>query len=102
EEAGPGKTSKSTVARISAELRGGLRRSSVARSMTSSSSSCSSTRSTFPAGPAAREEGAMCAWEITENGDTALVSVRLGMREAKEDWLELGRDLTSRGFAAPR
>src|SRR3984957_4780858 len=24
------------------------------------------------------------------------------MREAKEDWLELGRDLTARGLAAPR
>ena len=37
-----------------------------------------------------------------ENGERALVSVRLGMREAKEDWLELGRDLTARGLAAPR
>jgi hypothetical protein len=24
------------------------------------------------------------------------------MREAKEDWLELGRDLATRGLAAPR
>ena len=44
----------------------------------------------------------ICAWGITENGERALVSVRLGMREGKEDWLELGRDLTSRGLAAPR
>ena len=44
----------------------------------------------------------ICAWGITETGARALVSVRLGMREAKEDWLELGRDLTSRGLAAPR
>jgi putative transposase len=44
----------------------------------------------------------MCAWGFTENGERALVSVRLGMREAKEDWLELGRDLTARGLAAPR
>lgn len=28
--------------------------------------------------------------------------MRLGVREAKGDWLELGRDLTSRGLAAPR
>jgi hypothetical protein len=31
----------------------------------------------------------ICAWGITENGERALVSVRLGMRETKEDWLEL-------------
>src|SRR5205085_12485341 len=48
------------------------------------------------------KEGVICAWGITETGARALVSVRLGMREAKEDWLELGRDLTSRGLAAPR
>jgi putative transposase len=52
-----------------------------------------------PSGP---KEGVICAWGITENGERALVSVRLGMRESKEDWLELGRDLTSRGLAAPR
>lgn len=28
--------------------------------------------------------------------------MRLGMRESIEDWLELGRDLTTRGLAAPR
>jgi putative transposase len=44
----------------------------------------------------------ICAWGITENGDRELVCVRLGMRETKEDWLELGRDLTSRGLPAPR
>jgi len=43
----------------------------------------------------------ICAWGITETGARPLVSVRLGMREAKEDWLELGRDLTTRGLAAP-
>src|SRR5436309_732769 len=47
-------------------------------------------------------EGVICAWGITEHGERALVSVRLGMRETKEDWLELGRDLTARGLPAPR
>ena len=28
--------------------------------------------------------------------------MRLGARESKEDWVELGRDLISRGLAAPR
>ena len=44
----------------------------------------------------------ICAWGITETGARALVSVRLGMRETKEDWLELGRDLTARGLPTPR
>ena len=44
----------------------------------------------------------ICAWGIDENGHRQLVSVRLGARESKEDWIELGRDLISRGLAAPR
>ena len=44
----------------------------------------------------------MCAWGFTENGERALVSVRLGAREAEHDWLELGPDLTTRGLQAPR
>jgi putative transposase len=56
----------------------------------------------LPVRPSGPKEGVICAWGITETGARALVSVRLGMREAKEDWLELGRDLTSRGLAAPR
>src|SRR5438105_11612108 len=56
----------------------------------------------LPVRPSGPKEGVICAWGITETGARALVSVRLGMREAKEDWLELGRDLTTRGLAAPR
>ena len=56
----------------------------------------------LPVRPSGPKEGVICAWGITENGDRALVSVRLGAREAKEDWLELGRDLIARGLAAPR
>jgi len=55
-----------------------------------------------PVRPSGRKEGVICAWRITENGDRALVSVRLGMREGKEDWLELGRELIARGLAASR
>ena len=55
----------------------------------------------LPVRPSGPKEGVICAWGITENGERALVSVWLGMRETKEDWLELGRDLTSRGLAAP-
>jgi len=56
----------------------------------------------LPVRPSGPKEGVICAWGITETGARALVSVRLGMCEAKEDWLELGRDLTTRGLAAPR
>jgi len=56
----------------------------------------------LPVRPSGPQEGVICAWGITETGARALVSVRLGMREAREDWLEVGRDLTSRGLAAPR
>jgi transposase-like protein len=51
----------------------------------------------LPVRPSGPEDGVICAWGITETGARALASVRLGMREAKGDWLELGRDLTSRG-----
>jgi transposase-like protein len=44
----------------------------------------------LPVRPSGPKEGVICAWGITETGARALVSVRLGMREAKEDWLELG------------
>ncbi len=44
----------------------------------------------LPVRPSGPKEGVICAWGITENGDRALASVRLGMRETKEDWLELG------------
>lgn len=56
----------------------------------------------LPVRPSGPKEGVICAWGITETGARALVSVRLGMRETKEDWLELGRDLTRRGLPAPR
>jgi putative transposase len=52
-----------------------------------------------PSGP---KEGVICAWGIDENGHRQLVSVRLGARESREDWLELGRDLITRGLPAPR
>ena len=52
-------------------------------------------------GPQGPKEGVLCAWGFTEDGERALVSVRLGMRESHEDWLELGRDLIARGLGAP-
>src|SRR4029077_15778472 len=102
EEAGLGKTSKATIPPICRELHERLR------------VLCRRSRYDvnlvvrfldaiyLPVRPSGPKEGVICAWGIDENGHRALVSVRLGAREAKEDWLELGRDLISRGLAAPR
>ena len=61
-------------------------------------------RRDLPPGPPQRPEGGrdLRLGNRPRTGARELVSVRLGMREAKEDWLELGRDLTGRGLAAPR
>src|SRR5947209_5237662 len=102
EEAGLGTTSRSTVARICAELHErfeAFRR----RSLYDVNLVVLFLDAIYlPVRPRGPKEGVICAWGITETGARALVSVRLGMREAKEDWLELGRDLTSRGLGAPR
>src|SRR5205085_11879847 len=102
EEAGLGRTSKSTVARICSELH--------ERFEAFSRRDLYETRLVvlfldaiyLPVRPSGPKEGEMCAWGFTENGERALVSVRLGAREAKDDWLELGRELTKRGLQAPR
>ena len=102
EEAGLGKTSKSTVARICAELHERFE-AFCRRSLYDVHLVVLFLDAIYlPVRPSGPKEGVICAWGITENGHRELVSVRLGMREAKEDWLELGRELTSRGLAAPR
>ena len=95
EEAGLGKTSKSTVARICAELHERFE-AFCRRSLYDVNLVVLFLDAIYlPVRPSGPKEGVICAWGITENGDRALVSVRLGMRESKEDWLELGRDLIS-------
>jgi hypothetical protein len=47
------------------------------------------------------KEGVLVAWGFTEEGERVLLSVMLGMRESREDWLALGRDLIARGLGAP-
>ena len=102
QEAGLGRTSKSTVATVCAELHErfeAFKRRSLYDIKLVVLFLDAISLAVRPSGP---KEGVICAWGITENGDRELVSVRLGMREAKEDWLELGRDLTTRGLQAPR
>jgi transposase-like protein len=102
EEAGLGSTSKSTVSRVCAELRERFE-AFKRRSLYDVQLVVLFLDAIWlPVRPTGPKEGVICAWGITEDGHRALVSVRLGMRESKDDWLELGRDLTRRGLAAPR
>ena len=102
EEAGLGKTSRSTVSRVCAELHERFE-AFKRRSLYDVNLVVLFLDAIYlPVRPSGPKEGVICAWGITENGQRALVSVRLGMREAKEDWLELGRDLIARGLPAPR
>jgi transposase-like protein len=102
EHAGLGRTSKSTVARVCAELHERFE-AFKRRDLYEVKLVVLFLDAIFlPVRPTGPKEGVICAWGITENGERALVSVRLGMREAKDDWLELGRDLSSRGMPAPR
>ena len=101
-EAGLGKTSRSTVSRVCAELHERFE-AFCRRDLFEVKLVVLFLDAIYlPVRPSGPKEGVICAWGITENGERALVSVRLGMRETKEDWLELGRDLTSRGLPAPR
>src|ERR1700730_1618609 len=102
EEAGLGKISRSTVARICAELHERFE-AFKRRSLYEINLVVLFLDAIYlPVRPSGPKEGVICAWGITENGERALVSVSLGAREAKEDWLERGRDLIARGLAAPR
>ena len=102
EEVGLGTISRSTVARICAELHERFE-AFKQRSLYDTNLVVLFLDAIYlPVRPTGPKEGVICAWGIDENGHRALVSVRLGAREAKEGWLELGRDLISRGLAAPR
>jgi transposase-like protein len=101
EEAGLGKLSKTTASRICEELRERFRafqRRDLYELKLVALFCDAIYLAVRPEGP---KEGVLCAWGFTEQGERALVSVRLGMRESHEDWLELGRDLIARGLAPP-
>jgi putative transposase len=101
EQAGLGKLSKSTAARICAELRERFEQFK-RRDLYDIHLAALFLDATFlavrPDGP---KEGVLVAWGFTQDGERVLVAVMLGMREAHEDWLELGRDLIARGLGAP-
>jgi putative transposase len=43
----------------------------------------------------------LVAWGYQLSGERVLLAVRLGQRESREDWIDLGRDLTRRGLRSP-
>src|SRR5213076_2870408 len=101
EQAGLGKLSKSTAARICSELRErfeAFKRRDLYEVRLAALFLDAVFLSVRPDGP---KEGVLIAWGFTEEGERMLLSVMLGMRESHEDWLALGRDLIARGLAAP-
>ena len=101
EEAGLGRVSRSTASRTCKELRDRFR-AFMARELSGDPARGAVLRRHLPAGPpSGAKEGVLCAWGFTEQGERVLLSVCLGMREAEDDWLSLGRDLTARGLRAP-
>jgi len=101
EEAGLGQVSKSTVSRICRELRDRYR-AFCAKSLAEVELLVLFLDAIYlPTRPSGEKEGVLVAWGYTTEGKRVLVSVRLGQREAHEDWLDLGRDLTRRGLRAP-
>jgi putative transposase len=101
DQAGLGKLSKSTAARICQELRERFeqfKRRDLYDIRVAALFLDAIFLSVRPDGP---KEGVLVAWGFTEEGERVLLSVMLGMREAHEDWLELGRDLIARGLGAP-
>jgi putative transposase len=101
EKAGLGKLSKSTASRICAELRERFeqfKRRDLYDVQLAALFLDAVFLSVRPHGP---KEGVLVAWGFTEDGERVLLQVILGMRESREDWLELGRDLIARGLGAP-
>jgi putative transposase len=101
EEAELGHVSKSTVSRICRELRDRY------TAFCNKSLADINLMALFldaiylPTRPSGQKEGVLVAWGYTTEGKRVLLAVRLGQRESHEDWLDLGRDLTRRGFRSP-
>src|SRR5215204_3621424 len=101
EQAGLGKLSRSTAARICSELRERFA-AFARRDLYGTRLVALFLDATYLAvrhdGP---KEGVLVAWGFSEDGERVLLSVMLGMRESHEDWLALARDLIARGLGAP-
>jgi putative transposase len=101
DQAGLGRLSKSTAARICTELRerfAAFGRRDLYDIHLASLFLDATFLAVRPNGP---KEGVLVAWGFTTDGERVLLAVMLGMRESHEDWLALARDLIARGLGAP-
>lgn len=101
EEAGLGPLPRSTVSELCRELRARYR-AFCARDLSGVELVALFLDAVYlPTRPRGEKEGVLVAWGYSSAGRRELVAVRLGQREAHEDWLDLGRDLARRGLRAP-
>lgn len=101
QEAGLGRLSKSSASRICQELRARYR-AFCARSLAGVELLALFLDAVYlPTRPSGAKEGVLVAWGYDLSGKRVLLAVVLGQRERREDWLDLGRDLTRRGLAPP-
>lgn len=100
-EAGLGQLSRSSVSRLCRELRDRYR-AFRARSLAGVRLLALFCDAIYlPVRPEGPREGVLVAWGFDLDGSRVLLDVCLGQRERLDDWLELGRGLTSRGLAEP-
>jgi len=101
EEAGLGHLSKNTASRLCRELRGRYA-AFCAKSLADVHLLALFLGAVYlPTRPSGAKEGVLVVWGYRLDGERVLLAVRLGQRESREDWLDLGRDLTRRGLRCP-
>jgi putative transposase len=101
DEAGLGHLSKNTASQVCRELRARYA-AFCARSLAEVELLALYLDAVYlPTRPSGSKEGVLVAWGYQLSGERVLLAVRLGQRESREDWLDLGRDLTRRGLRCP-
>ena len=101
EQAGLGKLSKSTAARICSELRERFAAVRAPRPLRHPARGAVPGRDLSRCPPRRAQGRRAGRWGFTEAGERVLLAVMLGMRESHEDWQALARDLIARGLGAP-
>jgi putative transposase len=101
DEAGLGHVSKNAASQVCRELRAGYA-AFCAKSLADIELIALFLDAVYlPTRPSGSKEGVLVAWGYRLSGERVLLAVRLGQRESREDWIDLGRDLTRRGLRSP-